>query len=434
VKSILLPSELHTIRHVKVVPVITGIGLITPLGRSADATWKSLLAGRCITDHARVEAINHKQISRVAALAIEATDQAIRQAKWSDTNAAVICSTSKGSVESWISPAGKTQTPVPRRTAEPVSSIQSINFGLADLSTHVAHHTGFTTGPRLTLSSACAGGLHGLIRAAMMIESGEADRVLVVAAEASVHPLFLGSFRRLGVLVPEGELCRPFDKNRHGFLMSDAAAAICIEAQQTETHRRDTDLRPVRGAQGARTASTSNQIQHGPEVRVTIDRFSMGGDATHLTGSDPQRKVLRHLLRRTLNDQFVDLVHAHGTGTISNDSTELAAIESSFCDGSSPHLFSHKAALGHSLGASGLVAVVINCLCHQHGIVPPNINTIDPLETSKLQIDQEVARRSIHRSIVHAAGFGGPMAVVALRSVRILSEGVLTGVEGSSQG
>ena len=81
-------------------------------------------------------------------------------------------------------------------------------------------------GPALTISAACASGLHALIRATMMIRGGEADRVLVVAAEASVSPIFLGSFRRMGVLPAEGVGCRPFDQARDGFLMSEAAA-VC---------------------------------------------------------------------------------------------------------------------------------------------------------------------------------------------------------------
>jgi 3-oxoacyl-[acyl-carrier-protein] synthase II len=358
---------------VNVVPVITGIGLVTPLGRTAAQTWDALLAGRHITEHTRVEARAIANTSRVAALGIEAAQQAIAQAQWNDSarDAAILCSTSKGSVESWMS-------------NQPPISV----YGLADLSTAIAHHTRLTIGPRLTLSAACAGGLHGLIRAAMMIQSGEASRVLVVAAEASVHPLFIGSFERLGVLPPSGRLCRPFDQQRAGFLMSEAAAAVCLE---------------------------SSALKPDSISRVIVERFAMGGDATHLTGSDPNGPVLRHLLRHTLNNNCIDLIHAHGTGTLSNDSAELAALESVLPQDRMVPLFSHKAALGHTLGASGLVAVVINCLCHQTGVVPPNINTLDPLPMWKVSISQSAQKRPIHRSIIHAAGFGGPTAVVGLR-------------------
>ena len=107
-------------------------------------------------------------------------------------------------------------------------------------------------------------GLHALIHATMLIQSGRVKRALVVAAEASVHPLFVGSFRRLGVLPPEGFGCRPFDQDRAGFLMSESAAAVCLEADEIHPSRR-------RGV-------------------APVDRFALGGDATHLTGVDPQAR------------------------------------------------------------------------------------------------------------------------------------------------
>jgi 3-oxoacyl-[acyl-carrier-protein] synthase II len=384
---------------VEVEPVITGIGLVTSLGRTVAHTWQALLVGASIKTHARVEGDNRADIPRVAAIGIEAANQAIAQARWGDMerDAAVICCTSKGAVESWLDAANTKLT----------TSLTS--FGLSDLSTVIARQFGLTNGPRLTLSAACAGGLHGLIRAAMMIQTGEVSRVLVVASEASVHPLFLGSFKRLGVLPKDGEVCRPFDINRSGFLMSDAAAAICIEAHRIETTPRDMGLQPVPGAIGFKNPSTSN-------VQIAIDQFAMGGDATHLTGSDPDGKVLCHLLRKTIKDRSVDLIHAHGTGTVSNDSTELAAMESVVANQPPVHLYSHKGALGHSLGASGLVSVVINCMCHQTGMVPPNINTIEPLKCENIRIGRGIARRTVRRSIIHAAGFGGPTAVVSLRT------------------
>src|SRR5208283_3187056 len=110
-----------------------------------------------------------------------------------------------------------------------------------------------------TISSACSSGLHALLRAAMAIESGEIRRALVVGVEASVHPLFISSFKRLGVLAPEGHGCRPFDHHRRGFVVSEAAAAVCLESRQNPVGR------PI----------------------VRIDRWAAGGDGTHLTAGDP---------------------------------------------------------------------------------------------------------------------------------------------------
>ena len=259
----------------------------------------------------------------------------------------------------------------------------------------------------MTLSAACASGLHALIRATLMIRSGEARRVLVVAAEASVHPLFVGSFGRLGVLPPEGVGCKPFDVNRAGFLMSEAAAAVCLEAGGAGRGGRN---EPDGGDGGAAVP------------RVRVERFAFGGDATHLTGSDPRGRTLRRLLAHVIDGRPVDLVHAHGTGTETNDPIELAAVEAAMGparpdDQPLPSLYSHKGALGHSLGAAGLVSVALNWMAHRQGFVPPNVGTNDPLPATSVRIhragDGGVERR-VGRSVAVAAGFGGATAVVSL--------------------
>jgi 3-oxoacyl-[acyl-carrier-protein] synthase II len=331
----------------------------------ARATWDALLSGRCINDHARCADVAAP--SRAAKLALHVARETA--AGGLDDGAAVIVGTSKGSVEDWLSGAVPTA-------------------GLADIAESIVT-TLRLHGPRLTVSAACASGLHALIRGAMMIRSGEARQVLVVAAEASVHPLFLGSFQRLGVLAKPGAGCRPFDRNRSGFYMSEAAAAVLLEADDEE---------------GEELAS-----------RIYLEDFALGGDATHLTGGDPEMRTLRHLLARVIDNRPVDLVHAHGTGTPLNDEAELAAIESTLAD--QPHrpsLYSHKGALGHSLGAAGLLSVVINCHTHATGTIAPNVQTRDPLPMTRVSISREPVHRPVRRSLAIAAGFGGATAVVSL--------------------
>jgi 3-oxoacyl-[acyl-carrier-protein] synthase II len=373
---------------VSITPVITGIGLATPLGDTLAATWDWLCAGRHITDHSRVPGIESGDEPRVNMLARRVALEAVASAGWNAgqrQSAALVVGTSKGPVEAWIGPA-----PICDFETTNMPAGRSQVFGLADTADAVARSLALGYGPRLTLSAACASGLHALIRAALMIRSGEADRAIVVAAESSLHPLFLHSFRRLGVIPPEGVGCRPFDEHRAGFLLSEAAAAVCLELPQTA------QARPW----------------------AAVDRFAMGGDATHLTGSDPAGGLLRQLLAKVIDSRAIDLVHAHGTGTIANDPIELAAIDSVVSSQDpAPSLYSHKGALGHSLGAAGLVAVTINCLAHRHGLIPPNVQTTTPLPVRCVRIHRELESRQIHRSIISAAGFGGPTAVVSLVSV-----------------
>jgi 3-oxoacyl-[acyl-carrier-protein] synthase II len=371
--------------------VITGLGLVTPLGSSVEQTWRALLDGQFIRDHRRV-GVSDVRRARVTHLALHAAKQAITDTDWCDEllrdpQTALIVGTSKGPIEKWMTaPPGET---IGRCVSESDSC-----YGLADLSSQLAAEIGFGPGARATLSGACASGIHALIHAILLLRSGSARRALVVASEASVHPLFVGSFKRLGVLPPEGAACRPFDERRVGFLISEAATALCLEI--------DSDRRTGRSDAQSRRA-------------IVIDRFCMGADATHLTGSDPDGLALKYLLNRVVDSRPIDLIHAHATGTVLADPIELAAIESVVGEVEPrPIVWSHKGALGHSLGAAGLVSVVLNCMSHRTGIVPGNIQTSHPLSTKCVSISREPVHRTIRRSIAIASGFGGAIGAVSL--------------------
>lgn len=367
---------------------ITGTGLVTPLGIGVDANWRALLAGEFIRDHAkvRVEASNE---SRVHQLACYAAREAIDRSGWnggvlSDPQTALVIGTSKGPVEAWLTPTSQ----VSSQRGGVVDP--SLSYGLSNLAASVAMKLGINAGAKATLSAACASGIHALLHATMLIHSNQANRVLVVAAEASVHPLFIGSFKRLGVLPREGIGCRPFDIERDGFLISEAAAAVCVE-------RIDNSRHPI----------------------VAIDRIAIGGDATHLTGSDPQGRTLKYLLKKVIDNRPVDLFHAHATGTPLNDPIELDAIATSIAmtQTDRPHIYSHKGAIGHSLGAAGMVSIVLNCISHQSGIIPPNIQTRKPLLTGNTVLSLPTVKKPIGRSVTTAAGFGGAIGVAGLASL-----------------
>jgi 3-oxoacyl-[acyl-carrier-protein] synthase II len=345
---------------------ITGLGLVTPLGNTPDQTWSALLAGQFLRDHTRIPEITGP--ARCAQIACQAAEQAVQWAGWSrqilsQDRTALIVATSKGPIEDWLT--GRVGL-----------------TGVAEIGSAVARRLGMIASP-LTLSAACATGLHALIRAALALTAGECDRALVVAAEASVHPLFISSFARLGVLPPEGHGCRPFDESRQGFIMSEAAAALCLE-------------------------TTGHAI-------AGIERFAMAGDATNLISSDPQGTALTKILTKVIDNRRVDLLHAHGTGTIQHDPVELSALERAVPSGDSLHVYSHKAALGHSLGAAGLVSIVLNCLAHRGNKIPGNINTPNPLPT-RLKISRDPQQLPIRRTLAVASGFGGALAAVSLTS------------------
>ncbi len=366
-------------------PVIVAGGLVTPLGSNSQSTWEALLAGRFITDHARIDCDAENGEPRVVTLARQAAQDAnfSHRHRVGDDRTALVVGTSKGPVEAWLQP------PSHMSNATYVSRGVALD-GLASIASTLGNELKIN-GPRLTVSAACASGLLALIRAALLVQNGDADRALVVAVEASVHPLFIASFRRLGVLPRPGVGCRPFDNQREGFLMSDAAAAVWLERADIATPG---ELPPV-----------------------AIERFALAEDATHLTGADPSGRVLRSVIDRCIANEPLDLIHAHGTGTQLNDAIELAALDDAAARFESPpEIYSHKGALGHSLGAAGLVSVLLSCHSHLEGLIPPNIRTHDPMPTDRLRLELKALRRPVNQSLALAAGFGGTIAAVTLRS------------------
>lgn len=363
---------------------ISGVGLVTPLGLDARSTFAALLDSSYITGSGRIEAIRTQAaVPRVSTLAMAAALEAVTHAGWqagtlADAATALVVGTSKGPVDAWVNA-------LSHMSKSRNSAAGHVESGLARVADDVASGLGLGCGPRLTSSAACASGLHALARAVLLIQAGECRRALVVAAESSLHALFQASFTRLGVLAPEEYGCRPFDRDRRGFVMSEAAAAVCLEREPT-------------GATMAR-----------------VSGFALGTDAGHLTAGDPDGRTMRQLLRRVLGDGPVDLVHAHGTGTSLNDPIELSAIDDTLSTGGA-NLYSHKGGLGHSLGASGLVSVVLSCLMHEQAVVLPNVQTSRPLQAKHVEIAQRAVQRPVERSLVAAAGFGGAAGVLGLIS------------------
>jgi 3-oxoacyl-[acyl-carrier-protein] synthase II len=359
---------------------ITGVGLVTPLGLDAADTWDSLLAGRTI--HGEIGRVQWPRLSdepRVTQVARRAGMEAVAAARWSragltDEATALVVGTSKGTVDHWLP-----------TSDNPAGGLNPESYGLAEIAAALAA-TFAIGGPTLTVCGACASGLHALVRGCMLIHASQASRVLVIAAESSLHPLFVACFRQLGVLTSGA--CRPFDIHRQGFNLSEAAAAVCLEAT---SHR---------------------------SPLATVGHFALAGDASHITGGDPGGSTLRQVLARVLAGSPVDLIHAHGTATMANDSVELSALNDACREpgGHVVYLYSHKAALGHSLGASGLVSLVLSVLMHRKGTILPNVNTTTPMPTPPhLMVRATPAHRAIHRSLVLASGFGGAMAAVSLQ-------------------
>lgn len=223
-----------------------------------------------------------------------------------------------------------------------------------------------------TSVAACSSGLHALHRAATALARDECERALVVAADASLHPLFEASFARLGVLAPADargiRRCAPFSEEGLGFFQTEAAAAILLEKDSRSS---------------------------APPL-AWLDLTWVGGDGTGLIAIDERAEALRHGLKTCWADKpHPAFIHAHATGT-AHDAFELRALRANF--GEQTPVFSHKAWLGHSLGAAGLVSVSLSALSHHHAVLPSG-EPIPP-KASSLTIAQ---------------GFGGHIGLVRLR-------------------
>lgn len=292
--------------------------------------------------------------------------QALADAGWSaevcaQGDTALIVATSKGPVLRLLEACAalKSDRPLAERLAWHVA------MGPAALQT-VLTEIVKPGGAVQTHIAACAGSLIALQQACNGIRRGEFTRAVVVAADASIDPIFEHSFDNLGIFAKCDETghrrCRPFDASGGGFFISEAAAAICLQA----------------GDSGA----------------VEVENCWMGADATHLLAIDPAGRSLARGLRTCAGGHSVAFVHAHAAGT-QHDQVEAGAIAAA-CGNATPY-FSHKRWLGHSLGASGLVGLVISTMCHQNAILPTG---------------QSISRPA--RSITIGQGFGGHIGMCVL--------------------
>lgn len=241
------------------------------------------------------------------------------------------------------------------------------------------------TAPVRTVSNACASGTNALGLAAGIIARGEAKRVLVVGFDALCEMVFAG-FDSLRAATREK--CRPFDRDRTGLVLGEAAAVFCLEALSSARHTR---------------------------VVGTIPGYGFANDNHHLTQPEPGGTGPRLSMQRALASAgwtTVDYINAHGTGTAFNDASEAAAIGALL-----PHVpvSSTKGMTGHTLGAAGAIEAAFCLLAMRGAYLPPNINLRE--SDSGLDIVANTARSlATHRMMSNSFGFGGANASILLEN------------------
>jgi len=392
--------------------VITGLGLVLPHGvglGAAEPVFEGRSAVRRLPEMAGVPDATGAPLRRfVAPKGTEEADRAVQFAV-----AAVS--------EAWNGAHLAERTPAPGRIATIISLSKGGILSLcqaarrpadlppwpaqagADAATCAVARRWRLAGPTAVPITACASGGHALVWGARLIRRGAADVAIVGAAEASLHPLILGSYRRMGVLAAGGadpdSSVRPFSATRRGFAIGEGAGILVLESAAGAARR---DVRPL----------------------ANVAAWATGCEAVSLTDMDPTGRTQAHLItealrRAGLEPAAVDYVHAHGTATLLNDLAEARAIRSALGKAAAAvSVSSTKASHGHLLGAATAVELVLTVLAMERNVVPPTANLTDPdpeidLDCTPLQ----PRRRPVRCAVKIAGGFGGQTLAVVLKKI-----------------
>ena len=277
---------------------------------------------------------------------------------------------------------------IPMMISNMASGLVSMEFGLQ--------------GPNFAPVSACATSAHAVGEAWRMIRDGDADAFLAGGSEAAIVPLGIGGFGAMKALStrnaePE-RASRPFDKGRDGFVMGEGAGVVVLESLEHATKR-------------------------GAQIYAEVIGYGLTADAYHMTsppenGEGAQRCMRMALKKAGITPDQVDYVNAHGTSTPVGDLCEIRAVKAVF--GEHAHkisVSSTKSMTGHLLGAAGAVESIACALAIKHGVVPPTINLEDPDEGCDLDLTAKTAKeRKVTTCLNNSFGFGGHNASLILRA------------------
>lgn len=412
--------------------VVTGLGLVTPLGAGVEGNWSALTAGKSglgpITKFqvddlpCRVggavpieeghpnrffidEAVAPKERRRMddfIVYAIGAAEEAIKDSGWEPPTeedrerTGVMIGSGIGGLETIDSTAKILDKQGPRRVSPFFIPASLINLASGQVS--IRH--GFR-GPNHAPVTACATGAHAIGDAARLIKYGDADVMVAGGAESAMCRLGIAGFAAMKALstsyndTPE-KASRPWDKGRDGFVMGEGSGVLVLEDYEHAKKR-------------------------GAKIYAEILGYGLSGDAYHLTapaedGSGGFRAMTSALRDAGLNPDQIDYVNAHGTSTPKGDEIELGAVKRLFGDHAYKlSMSSTKSAIGHLLGAAGAVEAIYSLLALRDQIVPPTLNLDDPSDSCDIDLVPHKAKeRKLRYVLSNSFGFGGTNAAVVI--------------------
>ncbi|MHA6333944.1 beta-ketoacyl-ACP synthase II [Qipengyuania sp. CAU 1752] len=414
--------------------VVTGLGLVTPLGSDVETTWKNLLAGesgaarithfdpsdqKC-TIACEVKAKDHKwgfdpdkrvdpkiqrQVDPFIIYGIDAAGQALEHAGLTDMTEAEKRRTgcSIGSGIGGLPGIEKESVNLHERGPGRVSP-HFVHGRLINLVTgQVTIKYGFM-GPNHAVVTACSTGAHSIGDAARMIALDDADVMLAGGAESTVNPLGIAGFaqaRALNMSMNDRptEASRPYDKDRDGFVMGEGAGVVVLEEYERAKAR-------------------------GATIYGEVTGYGLSGDAYHVTAPHPDglgaQLAMEMALRKAgLKPGEIDYVNAHGTSTMA-DTIELAAVKRVLGnDLGGASMSSTKSAIGHLLGGAGAVEAIFCLLAMRDQIVPPTLNLHNPDEGTEGVdlVPLKAKEREVKAVLNNSFGFGGTNASLVMQKV-----------------
>lgn len=366
---------------------ISGVGAVSCLGMGVRALWQAVLENRSGIQNGLGHVTDEFSTpNRILGLSLLAAEEAMEQAGWRGLKPGdgLILATTTGQILAWDKPYVEfSDGKISREHFRQAFNYQPLGDWTRGFAAHYKH-----SGPSTLLTSACSASTQALGLAAMWIRTGKVKRCLVGGAEV-LCALTTEGFRSLQLL--SSEPSAPFDINRKGINLSEGAAFLCLE---TETSR--------------------------PLARLS--GFGFSTDGFHMTGPHPEgdgsyRAMRDAVTKAGLQPADIDWVHAHGTGSQANDTSEGLAISRLFTGGKQPYVSSTKWFHGHALAASGALetALVISAMNAQRVLHTRGLKTPDPRVNVKHPVEDIVM--PIKHVVKNTLGFGGANAAIVLSHV-----------------
>ena len=414
--------------------VVTGLGMVSPLGCGVEETWSRLLAGHsgartiskfdaghlattyaCEVPYGDgtngtfnpddwMQPKEARKVDEFILFGIAAAEQAVRDSGWMPEDdegkerTGVLIGSGIGGLSTIADTAILLKERGPRRVSPFFIPGSLINL----ISGQVQIRFGFK-GPNHAVVTACSTGAHAIGDAARLIQYGDADVMVAGGAEAAICELGIAGFNACKALStkrgnePE-RASRPYDADRDGFVMGEGAGVVVLEDYE-------------------------HALARGAKIYAEVLGYGLSGDAYHITapsedGDGAKRAMTAAIKRAGLTPDAIDYINAHGTSTMA-DTIELGAVEAILGDAAAKATMSStKSSIGHLLGAAGAVEAIFSILAIRDQVAPPTINLDNPAVTPRLSLAPNVKEeREINVALSNSFGFGGTNASLVLGRV-----------------